>query len=139
MITGFPYEFGCYTLQDFEWSPSDPILAAYTTEQNQLPARIVLVKLPERTEIRQKNLFSVSDIRISWHPQGDYLAVKVDRFTKTKKSTYTVSSSESRQGCCWVCQLPAQWVAVKVSATEHYYSCILAYSFRMHSIHTATV
>ena len=24
-----------------------------------------------------------------WHPQGDHLAVKVDRFTKTRKSTYT--------------------------------------------------
>lgn len=24
-----------------------------------------------------------------WHPQGDYLAVQVDRFTKTRKSTYT--------------------------------------------------
>jgi hypothetical protein len=29
------------------------------------------------------------DINIFWHPQGDYLAVKVDRFTKTRKSTYT--------------------------------------------------
>ena len=24
-----------------------------------------------------------------WHPQGDYLAVQVDRFTKTRKSTFT--------------------------------------------------
>ena len=24
-----------------------------------------------------------------WHPQGDYFAVKVERFTKTKKSTFT--------------------------------------------------
>lgn len=24
-----------------------------------------------------------------WHPQGDYLAVQVDRYTKTRKSTYT--------------------------------------------------
>jgi translation initiation factor 3 subunit B len=30
-----------------------------------------------------------ADVKIFWHPQGDYLAVKVDRFTKTKKSTYT--------------------------------------------------
>lgn len=33
--------------------------------------------------------FSPADVKIFWHPQGDYLAVKVDRFTKTKKSTYT--------------------------------------------------
>jgi translation initiation factor 3 subunit B len=76
-------------VQDFEWSPAEALLAAYTAEQGNLPARITLVKIPERTEVRQKNLFNVSEVKIIWHPQGDYLAVKVDRFTKTKKSTYT--------------------------------------------------
>ncbi|KAF5831983.1 eukaryotic initiation factor [Dunaliella salina] len=76
-------------VHDFEWSPSEPILVAYTAEEHNMPARIVLVKIPERSEIRQKNLFNVSDVSIFWHPQGDYLAVKVDRYTKTKKSTYT--------------------------------------------------
>lgn len=42
-----------------------------------------------RTEIRQKNLFSVADVRLHWHPEGTYLAVRVDQHTKTKKSTYT--------------------------------------------------
>ena len=28
-------------------------------------------------------------MRLYWHPQGDYLAVQVDRFTKTRKSTFT--------------------------------------------------
>ncbi len=26
---------------------------------------------------------------MTWHPQGDYLAVQVDKWTKTKKSTTT--------------------------------------------------
>ena len=30
-----------------------------------------------------------ADVRLFWHPQRDYLAVQVDRFTKTRKSTYT--------------------------------------------------
>lgn len=30
-----------------------------------------------------------ADVRLFWHPQGEYLAVQVDRFTKTKKSTFT--------------------------------------------------
>lgn len=76
-------------VHDFEWSPSEPVLCAYTSEMGNLPARISLVRIPDRIELRQKNLFSVSDVKIYWHPQGDYLAVKVDRFTKTKKSTYT--------------------------------------------------
>lgn len=30
-----------------------------------------------------------AEVRVYWHPQGDYVAVQVDRFTKTRKSTYT--------------------------------------------------
>lgn len=30
-----------------------------------------------------------ADVKMYWHPQGDYFAVKVERFTKTKKSTFT--------------------------------------------------
>lgn len=47
---------------DFSWSPADPILCAFQTEQaggNQ-PARVSLIQLPDRRELRQKNLFSVS-------------------------------------------------------------------------------
>uniref|UniRef100_A0A383V8L2 Eukaryotic translation initiation factor 3 subunit B n=2 Tax=Tetradesmus obliquus TaxID=3088 RepID=A0A383V8L2_TETOB len=76
-------------VQDFEWSPAEPLLAAYTQEVGDRPANITLYRIPERTNVRSKQLFNVSDVKIFWHPQGDYLAVKVDRFTKTKKSTYT--------------------------------------------------
>ena len=32
---------------------------------------------------------AAADVQMFWHPQGTYLAVQVDRFTKTKKSIYT--------------------------------------------------
>lgn len=32
---------------------------------------------------------SFAGIRLTWHPQGDFLAVQVDKWTKTKKSTHT--------------------------------------------------
>lgn len=35
------------------------------------------------------SLVFAADVRLFWHPQGDYLAVQVDRFTKTRKSTFT--------------------------------------------------
>ncbi|MCO5615166.1 hypothetical protein L7F22_069455 [Adiantum nelumboides] len=76
---------------DFSWSPTDSILACFVPEGNggNQPARVSLVQIPSREELRQKNLFSVSDCKIYWQSIGDYLAVKVDRYTKTKKSTYT--------------------------------------------------
>lgn len=76
-------------VQSFKFSPSDPVMSIYQRESGNLPARISLLRLPERTEMRQKNLFSVKDVEMHWHPQGDYLAVKVDRHTKSKKTTYT--------------------------------------------------
>lgn len=48
-----------------------------------------LIQIPGKEELRQKNLFSVSDCKMYWQSSGEYLAVKVDRYTKTKKSTYT--------------------------------------------------
>ncbi|KAK3035486.1 hypothetical protein RJ639_034456 [Escallonia herrerae] len=76
---------------DFCWSPTDPIFALFVPELgggNQ-PARVSLIQVPGKEELRQKNLFSVSDCKMYWQSNGEYLAVKVDRYTKTKKSTYT--------------------------------------------------
>ncbi|KAK8445415.1 hypothetical protein SEVIR_9G321100v4 [Setaria viridis] len=76
---------------DFSWSPTDPIISLFVPEMgggNQ-PARVSLVQIPGKEELRQKNLFSVSDCKMYWQNNGEYLAVQVDRYTKTKKSTYT--------------------------------------------------
>lgn len=51
-------------VQAFKFSPSDPIMCIYQRESGNLPARISLLKLPERVELRQKNLFSVKG---RWH------------------------------------------------------------------------
>ncbi|CAI9103409.1 OLC1v1001878C1 [Oldenlandia corymbosa var. corymbosa] len=78
-------------VMDFSWSPTEPKIALFVPELgggNQ-PAKVSLVEIPSKEEKRQKNLFSVSDCQMYWQSNGDYLAVKVDRYTKTKKSTYT--------------------------------------------------
>ncbi|XAR54069.1 hypothetical protein NMG60_11029069 [Bertholletia excelsa] len=78
-------------VMDFSWSPTDPILALFVPElgSGNQPARVSLIGIPSKEELRQKNLFNVSDCKMYWQSNGDYLAVKVDRYTKTKKSTYT--------------------------------------------------
>ncbi|KAG8377298.1 hypothetical protein BUALT_Bualt08G0014700 [Buddleja alternifolia] len=77
-------------VMDFGWSPTDPILALFVPKLgggNQ-PARVSLVQIPGKEELRQKNLFSVCDCTMYWQSNGDYLAVKVDRYKKGKKRTY---------------------------------------------------
>ncbi len=47
-----------------------------------------LVEIPSRKQLRQKNLFNVTKCSLVWQDEGEYLAVKVTRHTKSKKTFY---------------------------------------------------
>jgi len=72
-------------MRDFSWSPSENILSYWVAEDENVPARVVLMQLPSRNEVRVKNLFSVADCKMHWQKSGDYLCVKVDRYSKLKR------------------------------------------------------
>merc|ERR1719357_2462040 len=69
-------------LQGFSWSPRDNIIAYWVAEAKDVPARVVLLEIPSRKELRVKNLFNVADCKMHWQKSGDYLCVKVDRYRK---------------------------------------------------------
>ncbi|KAH7107082.1 translation initiation factor eIF-3b [Auriculariales sp. MPI-PUGE-AT-0066] len=88
---------------DFEWCPigdrdreeetkskkiRENLLAFWTPEVANQPARVTLMSFPLRTILRSKNLFNVSECKMHFQNQGDFLCVKVDRHTKTKKSIF---------------------------------------------------
>lgn len=75
--------------RDFSWSPGDNIIAFWVPEDKDIPARVTLMQLPSRNEIRVRNLFNVVDCKLHWQKNGDYLCVKVDR---TPKGTQVRSS-----------------------------------------------
>ncbi|KAH6917282.1 eukaryotic translation initiation factor eIF2A-domain-containing protein [Coprinopsis sp. MPI-PUGE-AT-0042] len=64
------------------------MLVYWTPEVANQPARVTLINFPTRAILRQKNLFNVSECKLYWQNQGDFLCVKVDRHTKTKKSMF---------------------------------------------------
>jgi len=72
-------------MRDFSWSPKENILVYWVAEDKDVPARVVLLEIPSRKEIRVKNLFSVADCKMHWQPNGGYLCVKVDRYKKLLK------------------------------------------------------
>uniref|UniRef100_A0A7S1TCY0 Eukaryotic translation initiation factor 3 subunit B n=1 Tax=Compsopogon caeruleus TaxID=31354 RepID=A0A7S1TCY0_9RHOD len=76
-------------VQDFSWSPADNLLAYWTPEVGDTPARVTLIEIPSRQEVRQKALFSVHDIKLDWQADGNFLCCKVDRLTKSKKGKFT--------------------------------------------------
>ncbi|PSR92210.1 hypothetical protein PHLCEN_2v4740 [Hermanssonia centrifuga] len=92
---------------DFEWCPhgdkdkedaekaiaagkkvKENMLAYWTPEVANQPARVSVINFPSRAILRQKNLFNVTECKLYWQNQGDFLCVKVDRHTKTKKSIF---------------------------------------------------
>lgn len=75
-------------VKDFAWSPSQNLLAYWVPEVTGFPASVGVLELPSRTVKREKHLFNALDIKLHWHPQGDFLSVKVAR-KKTKKTITT--------------------------------------------------
>uniref|UniRef100_A0A7N8YIA2 Eukaryotic translation initiation factor 3 subunit B n=1 Tax=Mastacembelus armatus TaxID=205130 RepID=A0A7N8YIA2_9TELE len=69
-------------IKDFSWSPGDNIIAFWVPEDKDIPARVTLMQMPSRQEIRVRNLFNVVDCKLHWQKNGDYLCVKVDRTPK---------------------------------------------------------
>lgn len=102
----------CPSFRDFSWSPGDNIIAFWVPEDKDIPARVTLMQMPSRQEIRVRNLFNVVDCKLHWQRNGDYLCVKVDRTPKgtqvtKKRLTFTSRIEERRSlilllvsGCC---------------------------------------
>lgn len=57
-------------VSDFEWSPKDNVLAYWAPEQANAPARVSVIEIPSRKELRQKNLVMVSECRLHWQVKG---------------------------------------------------------------------
>ncbi|OMJ17819.1 Eukaryotic translation initiation factor 3 subunit B [Smittium culicis] len=84
---------------NFEWRPSDDpkqmnkklqdVLAYWIPDADNQPGRIVLVSVPDMEVIKTKNIISIKDVAFYWHPSGQALCARVQRFTRSKKSTFT--------------------------------------------------
>ncbi len=72
-------------MRDFTWSPTENILAYWVAEDKDVPARVTLMEIPSRNEVSVKTLFNVADCKMHWQKTGDYLCVKVDRYSKLRK------------------------------------------------------
>lgn len=76
-------------VRDFNWSPAQSCFAAFMPSFEQNPARVVIVEVPSRKELKQKNLVNVADVTMQWHPDGTYLALKTDRLKSKKTTTFS--------------------------------------------------
>lgn len=72
-------------MMDFSWSPTENHLAYWVAEDKDVPARVCILDMPSRNELRVKNLFNVANCNMHWQKTGDFLCVKVDRYNKLRK------------------------------------------------------
>ncbi len=76
--------------RDLSWSPQRAnVLAWWAPESLNSAACVTLMAIPERSTVRQKNLFNVKECVMHWQSAGDFLCVQVTRLTKSKKRTFT--------------------------------------------------
>lgn len=71
------------------FSPAQPWISYWIPEQDNNPARVIIQEIPSKKEIKAKVLFNVAKCSFFWQTKGEYLAVQVDRVSKTGKTTYT--------------------------------------------------
>lgn len=72
-------------LVDFAWSPVDNVISYWYPVQDEIPAAVTLIEFPSRTVLRSQFLYQVEDVAMNWHPDGNFLAVKVTMIRKEKK------------------------------------------------------
>eukprot|EP01063_Lacrimia_lanifica_P015218 TRINITY_DN22030_c0_g1_i1.p1 TRINITY_DN22030_c0_g1~~TRINITY_DN22030_c0_g1_i1.p1 ORF type:complete len:701 (+),score=349.12 TRINITY_DN22030_c0_g1_i1:52-2154(+) len=115
-----------------EWSPTDNYFCYWVPESNSIPARVTLVKVITKTlsdgtkdvqfeTIAQKNLFRVQNISVRWHPQGDFLACKIERVKKSNQVVCAYELFRIRHKECAVetIELPDQVVAFDFEPRGH--------------------
>merc|ERR1712194_523101 len=73
-------------VRQFDWSPTDNYVALWGPEHQNQPAKVVLMEMPSRAELRQKNLFNVADLHMHWHDEGHFLCDKDDKY-KAQRQT----------------------------------------------------
>jgi len=76
-------------MKDYRWSPGNNYISYWAPEVDQKPARVVLLDPVRRVEVRSKNLYNVSDVKLHWQEKGDFLCAQVLRHTKSKKTTFS--------------------------------------------------
>jgi len=76
-------------VQNFEWSPTDNYISYWIPEVEDKPASVNVMSMSDRTVAKSANIFMVKECKMSWQKSGDHLCVSVERWTKSKKQTFT--------------------------------------------------
>ncbi len=81
-----------------EWSPVDDYLSIVQAAHGNSPAKISIVNVPKLCkQMGVRNLHNVESTRLTWHPQGTFLAATSVRTLKGRASTTSIDIFRVRQ------------------------------------------
>lgn len=77
-------------IADFEFAPGlvngKHVLAYWTPEMQNQTARVCLIDVATGIVVHNRSMFNVASCKIFWQNEAKYMCVKVDRFSKNKKT-----------------------------------------------------
>jgi translation initiation factor 3 subunit B len=73
-------------VSDFSWSPKSNVIAYWSPAVGNLPATINLLSIPDRQSVSSRKLFDVTEGKLVWQNNGDYLAVYLTKMMNKRKS-----------------------------------------------------
>eukprot|EP01065_Artemidia_motanka_P050679 TRINITY_DN8723_c0_g1_i1.p1 TRINITY_DN8723_c0_g1~~TRINITY_DN8723_c0_g1_i1.p1 ORF type:complete len:710 (+),score=283.38 TRINITY_DN8723_c0_g1_i1:68-2197(+) len=87
------------------WSPTDNLISYWVPEKGKAPARVSIVEVVVKkvegkpdditfVDRGSRHMTGVKKVHMHWHPQGDFLACRVEREVKEAKGKTVVSAYE---------------------------------------------
>ncbi|GAB5360454.1 hypothetical protein AAMO2058_000629600 [Amorphochlora amoebiformis] len=77
------------SVQTAQFSPSNPLIAAWVPEHGSIPASMHIIEIPSKKVVRERHFYRVNDLKLHWHPQGDFLCAQLCRQKSKKTVVYS--------------------------------------------------
>eukprot|EP00472_Partenskyella_glossopodia_P013131 CAMPEP_0197525686 /NCGR_PEP_ID=MMETSP1318-20131121/13885_1 /TAXON_ID=552666 /ORGANISM="Partenskyella glossopodia, Strain RCC365" /LENGTH=712 /DNA_ID=CAMNT_0043079365 /DNA_START=32 /DNA_END=2170 /DNA_ORIENTATION=+ len=77
------------SVQTAKFSPSNPLIAAWVPENGAIPASMHIIEIPSKKVVRERHFYSINDLKLHWHPQGDFLCAQLCRQKSKKTLAYS--------------------------------------------------
>lgn len=71
---------------DFQWSPKSAHISYYTPAAGNQPASVNIISIPDRVTVASRKLFDITNGRMVWQADGDYLCVYMTKVTGKKQT-----------------------------------------------------
>ncbi len=102
-------------VEEVQFSPHGPLIASWAPGKGSKPTSMHIFEVPSKRVARERHFYKVVNLRMQWHPQGDFLCVQLllQKSKKTRVSSLELFRMRSKNIPTEVMQLPETIVDFK--------------------------